>query len=295
MKKQQPIIIIDNSFIIHYNKRSMEGLSADERKTGIIYAYIKFILSLSNKFKTNKFVFAVDSRKSKRREIYPQYKKKRYLDQTEEDKELNRLAFAQSDELMNEILPNLGFKNIIHLEGYEADDIIGKAINPNDEFIIISLDNDLYQLLDKNVSMYNITTKKLITRSSFMDKYGIEPELWYDVKCLVGCKGDNIGGIEGVADKTAIKYLLGTLPTHIIKHKLISDWNSLKSDIKTSIPNIVAELVKVPFAGTPDVVVDFNEQFYLDSFMKFCDNYRMKSFIVGSEFDIFKNNFCGGE
>ncbi len=292
MKKQQPIIIIDNSFIIHYHKRSMEGLSADERKTGVIYAYIKFILFLSNKFKTNKFVFAIDSRKSKRREIYPQYKKKRYLEQTEEDKELTNIAFKQSDKLINEILPDLGFKNTIMCEGYEADDIIGKVINKTDNFIIISLDNDLCQLLDNNISMYNITKKEMFTKKKFIEKYGISPEQWYDVKCIIGCSGDNVPGVYGVADKTAIKYLLGTLPTHIIKHKLISDWNSLKADIKTSIPNVVAELVKVPFAGTPDVNVDFDEQFSIDNFLRFCDNYRMKSFIVGSEFDVFKNNFC---
>ena len=121
----------------------MDGLSANEKQTGIIYAYLKKILSLSKQFKTNRFIFAVDSRKSKRREIYQQYKRKRTEQQTPEDKELNKIAFAQSDDLMNNILPSLGFKNIISLDGYEADDIIGKALNNQDRFIIASLDNDL--------------------------------------------------------------------------------------------------------------------------------------------------------
>lgn len=291
----ETIIILDSSFLIHYFKFSMNDLSVNEKQTGIIYAYLKKILELSNKFNTNKFVFALDSRKSKRREIYPDYKKKRTEDQTEEDRELNALAFAQSDDLMDNILPLLGFKNFPKLIGFEADDIIAKVLNNKDKFIVVSLDNDLYQLLDDNVNMYNIGKKKLFTKNDFIQKYGIMPKQWYDVKCLVGCKGDNVGGIVGVAAPTAIKYITGKMKSHLKTFQNIENWKAQQEFVKDSVPAVVAKLVKTPFENTPDVTLDFNECFNLDNFIQICDNYRLRSFITGNEFDTFNNNFVKGD
>jgi len=290
----ETIIILDSSFLIHYFKFSMKDLSTGEKQTGIIYAYLKKILELSNKFKTNKFVFALDSRKSKRREIYPDYKKKRTEDQTEEDRLLNILAFAQSDDLMDNILPSLGFKNFIKLIGFEADDIIAQSLNKKYKFIVVSLDNDLYQLLDDNVSMYDIGKKKLFTKNDFIQKYGIMPKQWYDVKCLVGCKGDNVEGIVGVAAPTAIKYITGRMKPHLKTFQNIETWKAKQEFVKDSVPDVVARVVKTPFENTPDVTLDFDECFNLDNFMKICDNYRLRSFITGNEFDVFKSNFVKG-
>ena len=273
----------------------MKDLSVNEKQTGIIYAYLKKILELSNKFKTNKFVFALDSRKSKRREIYPDYKKKRTEDQTEEDRELNALAFAQSDDLMDNILPSLGFKNFPKLIGFEADDIIAQSLNKKYKFIVVSLDNDLYQLLDDNVSMYNIGKKKLFTKNDFIQKYGIMPKQWYDVKCLVGCKGDNVEGIVGVAAPTAIKYITGRMKPHLKTFQNIEVWKGQQDFVKDSIPAAVARCVRVPFEDTPEVTLDFDECFNLDNFIQICDTYRLRSFITGNEFDTFNNNFVKGE
>lgn len=104
----------------------------------------------------------------------------------------------------------------IKLEGYEADDIIGTISKVAEQkgdiqTIIITGDRDLYQLVDKNTAVYY--TKKGISDIDEMNlnaiktKYGITPQQLIDVKALMGDKSDNIPGVPGVGEKTALKLI----------------------------------------------------------------------------------------
>ena len=117
------------------------------------------------------------------------------------------------------ILDAMGVK-YIEKEGYEADDIIGtfaRMVDENDDYnaLIVSSDKDLLQLISDEVSVKLLKTKDYImmTPLSFYDVYGIEPIRMIDLKSLMGDASDNIPGVKGIGEKTALKLLqqYGTL------------------------------------------------------------------------------------
>ena len=117
------------------------------------------------------------------------------------------------------ILDAMGVK-YIEKEGYEADDIIGtfaRMVDENDDYnaLIVSSDKDLLQLISDEVSVKLLKTKDYImmTPLSFYDIYGIKPIRMIDLKSLMGDASDNIPGVKGIGEKTALKLLqqYGTL------------------------------------------------------------------------------------
>ncbi|WP_088825205.1 MULTISPECIES: DNA polymerase I [Listeria] len=101
------------------------------------------------------------------------------------------------------------------LKDYEADDIIGtlakKAESENMETVIITGDRDLTQLASEKVTVYitkkGITDMEKNTPETLQEKYGLTPEQIIDMKGLMGDSSDNIPGIPGVGEKTALKLL----------------------------------------------------------------------------------------
>ena len=124
---------------------------------------------------------------------------------TEEEEESNRIAYEQFDKLKL-VLPEMGFANVFEEKGYESDDIIASLVVGSDErTVVISSDKDLYQLLN----WCNICDIKgsVYTKNMFIREYKINPSGWKRVKSIAGCNTDNIKGVKGVGEKTAIKYL----------------------------------------------------------------------------------------
>ena len=106
--------------------------------------------------------------------------------------------------------------NVKYLEvpSYEADDIIGtfsKMIDESEEYegLIVSSDKDLLQLISNDVEVKLLKTKDhiLMDRKTFMEIYEIEPIRMIDLKGLMGDSSDNIPGVKGIGEKTAIKLL----------------------------------------------------------------------------------------
>ena len=103
-----------------------------------------------------------------------------------------------------------GFPFISHIE-YEADDILGMVANyaqNNDlDMLIISSDKDLYQLIDDNVCVLSPKNKDMIDRLWLYERYKLTPKQWIDLKILMGDRSDNIPGIEGIGETSALKLL----------------------------------------------------------------------------------------
>jgi 5'-3' exonuclease len=237
-------IIIDCNYIAYTCRFALsEGLTYRGNRTEIIFGFLKEILSLSEHFNSDDFFFCWDSRESERKKLYPSYKaNRRPDDRPQEEKELDAIAYKQFDEIRTKVLPDLGFKNIYMLEGYESDDlmaILSKQLpGPN---IVVSNDKDMYQILSY-CSLYSVSKKQLTTKVEFERTFKIKPEEWAEVKALAGCSGDNVEGIPGVGEKTAIKYLKGELNkgkvfTKIEESKDIIDRNRV--------------LVSLPFKDMP--------------------------------------------
>jgi hypothetical protein len=156
---------------------------------------------------TKQIAFCFDHGKPKRARLYPAYKANRKPESIE-DKEHRSERNRQINLLRNEYLPAIGFKNVFWQEGYEADDLIASIVRSNarlTDIAILSSDKDLYQLLSPRVFMWN--RGKKTTLQSFYQEWGIKPDRWAEVKAMAGCTSDNIEGIDGVGEKTAIKFL----------------------------------------------------------------------------------------
>ena len=263
-------LIFDSHYICHMSKHSMKGLTFDEMDTGVIFGFIKQIIANVERFKTNSISFAWDAKLIKRREMYPEYKSSRREEKTEEQIRLDKIAYPQFGTIRRYVLPTLGLVNSFIQSYYEADDIIASIIksNPGIDHIIVSSDNDLYQLLSPNVSMFNPMTKKEYKLGDFLEEWQLDPTAWPTVKAMAGCKSDNVEGIRGVGEITAAKYLRNALPGHAKANGLI---RQNKAIVDRNYP-----LVKIPLEGVNRYPLAEN-QYKKGEFLKICDYYGFRS------------------
>ncbi len=123
---------------------------------------------------------------------------------------------AQQMPVMKDVLRAMNIP-IYECQGWEADDIIGtvgKICSNNDwECVVVTGDRDSLQLIDENVHIKLVITKAgqttgtLYTKERFREEYGFEPKRLVDLKALMGDSSDNIPGVAGVGQKTAMDLL----------------------------------------------------------------------------------------
>jgi DNA polymerase-1 len=283
-------LIIDCNFLCYRSMYSMEGLSHNEKQVGVIYGFMRQLLKLSQDFNTANIVFCWDSRQSYRKLIYPDYKGNRRGNLTEEQVDDLALAHTQFEDLRNKILPYMGFRNIFHQTGYEADDLISWicARFPA-ETIIVSSDKDLYQLLFQD----RFNPVKMFTFKSMMDEehftrnwYGLKPVDWMNVKSIAGCSTDNINGVEGVGDITAAKYLAGVLKGKNTIAKIEASKELIDFNFK---------LVSLPFRGKKDIDIECinDDEISFDKFKVTFGQYGFRSLLVDSEVQKWSKSFFG--
>lgn len=276
-------VLIDSNYLCHKAKVTTGALSHDGQPTGIIFGFFNQLITIAKTTGAQEFLFFWDSKKSKRREIYPEYKMKRRPDLTEWEKEEWEFAFGQFKRIRREILPRIGFNNN-HLQvGYEADDLLAKYVMNNFDYdlIIASADNDLLQLLDY-ADFLNLSKNKMITKLSFIEECGLQPCLWREVKKIAGCSSDNVKGIQGVGEATAIRFLKNELPkTHKTYQKII--------DGKEVIDRNHA-LVVLPFNGTK-AIEEKENNFKITEFIDVCKELGMESFLTRERKEEIKSLF----
>lgn len=111
-----------------------------------------------------------------------------------------------------ECMADLGM-SVVTCEGYEADDILGtladKMSKKGIEVYVLTGDRDSLQLIDEHISVLLAKTKEtiLMNPAEFQNQYGITPDRFVDVKALMGDSSDNIPGVAGVGEKTALKLI----------------------------------------------------------------------------------------
>lgn len=202
MKK---LLAIDGNSIIN---RAFYGIRPLTNKDGLhtnaIYGMITIIMKQIETLKPDYCAVAFDVKKPTfRHEFYTEYKAGRHA--TPEEL-LEQFPYAK------ECLKALGM-NILELGGYEADDILGtlaKMAEKEDcEAYVLTGDRDSLQLISNTTTVLLATTGDTIVydRNAFVEKYGVEPEQFVDVKSLMGDSSDNIPGVPGIGEKTALKLI----------------------------------------------------------------------------------------
>lgn len=172
--------------------------------TNGLFGFVNMMNKIINDENPEFLLVAFDIGKTFRHEKYDGYKDGR----SDTPDDLKR-QFPVAKEILNAM-------NVKYLEvpSYEADDIIGtfaKMIDESTDYegLIVSSDKDLLQLISDKVKVKLLKTKDhiLMDRNTFMETYEIEPIRMIDLKGLMGDASDNIPGVKGIGEKTAIKLL----------------------------------------------------------------------------------------
>jgi DNA polymerase-1 len=260
MKRKRTWLVVDVSNLCHRAFHTTRDLSHNGIRTGVVFGILRDILTLRTRFQVDQanLVFCFDSRVSKRQQFEPSYKKNRqfkYDTEPPDVKHARQDFFDQMTKLRKTYLRQIGCVNVFQQSGYEADDLIAKicyhSIPEKDDAIIVSSDKDLWQLLGDRVLQYNPITKKPMNASYFQEVYGVSVEQWAMVKAIAGCSSDNVIGVPGVGEKTAIKHLQGLLkPT------------SNQALMIRYCARLIArnyELVKLPYPGLAEIKLHKNQ------------------------------------
>ncbi len=172
--------------------------------TNALFGFVNMINKIINEESPEYLMVAFDMGKTFRHEKYDYYKGKR--DETPDD-------LKKQFPIAKKILTAMGIK-YFEIEGYEADDIIGtfaKDVDNSQDFtgVIVSSDKDLLQLISDKVVVKLLKPKDYIwmNKETFFETYGLEPRKMVDLKSLMGDASDNIPGVKGIGEKTALKLL----------------------------------------------------------------------------------------
>ena len=172
--------------------------------TNALYGFVGMMNKIIEEEKPSYIAVAFDIGKNFRRQKYETYKQGRAKTPDE---------LKMQMPMAREILDAMGIR-YFELEPFEADDIIGtlaKKVDEDDEYnaTIVSSDKDLLQLISKEVDVKLLKQKDYIryNRDTFFNEYGFEPIRMIDFKGLAGDPSDNIPGVKGVGEKTAISLL----------------------------------------------------------------------------------------
>lgn len=203
------LAVIDGKSIFYRGYYAMPNLSLpDGTPTGGVYGFASIAIELIKKLEPDYVAVAWDKPKTnirKRREIYPAYKAGR--------KPAPADFYAQIPLLM-ELLDAFGWP-FYELDDYEADDIMGafakQATEKGIETYLLTSDLDALQLVSETTKVYAIknglSNLEEFDIAAFETKYGIDVEQFLDLKSLKGDASDNIPGVPGVGEKTAIQLL----------------------------------------------------------------------------------------
>lgn len=283
---EPPILIFDSHAIAHSVKFKLIHLAYEEQSVGVLLGFLRKIQSLAKIFETNKIVFTWDSRRRARSKIYPEYKLSRTTNKSAEMIAIDKLLYPQINDLRFSIIPELGFNNSFFQSGLEADDLIAviTSIPTDEDKVIISSDHDLYQLLNNKTHMFSIMKKaKLYSIEDFKNDWDIEPTQWAEVKQIAGCGTDNVAGISGVGEKTAVKYLKGNLKPTTKAYKNIENGKEIiaRNEI----------LVKLPFPTTKPLALDWNENFKLIDYLRIAKKFGLNSMLNEKAIDTWTQLF----
>lgn len=200
--KKEVIYIIDISAFIFRAYYAIRALSNSQGiPTNAVFGCLSMLLNFFKKFKPAYCVVAYDSEAPTfRKEIYPAYKANRSA--CPED-------LVPQFVYIKEMIAALALFSI-GKDGFEADDIIASIIAQNKEnfdFVVLTGDKDLMQLIDNQVGVYDAMKDKHYDQAAVKEKFGVNPDQILDFLAIQGDASDNIPGIKGIGAKGAAALL----------------------------------------------------------------------------------------
>lgn len=233
------LYLIDGNSYIYRAFYAIKGLSnASGFPTNAIFGFTNMLLKVLREKKPDYFAIVFDSPvPTERHKAYEAYKAHRP---------------AMPDELKLQIQPIKEIINAfnisnIEIEGYEADDVLGtiakKAEKEGLDVYIITSDKDINQILSPKIKTYDTMKDKITEEKDVVERFGVEPSRFPEIIALMGDASDNIPGVHGIGEKTAVSLLkeFGSIDNIIQNHSRIKK-PKLKEAISENIENIKLSL-----------------------------------------------------
>lgn len=238
-----PLVLVDGSSYLYRAFHALPPLTNSKgRSTGAVKGVTSMLRRLQKDYPDSPITVVFDAKgKTFRDELYAEYKSHRP---------------PMPDELREQIQPihdivaAMGLPLLI-IPGVEADDVIGTLAQQATELalpVIISTgDKDMAQLVNEHITLVNTMTATVLDPNGVEEKFGVPPALIIDYLALVGDKADNIPGVPGVGEKTALAILQG-----------LGDMDAIYSDLE--------KVRSLEFRGAkkmPEKLAEYKEQGYL--------------------------------
>jgi DNA polymerase I len=230
---KKKLVLIDGNSVAYRAFFALPLLHNDKGiHTNAVYGFTMMLMRILEEEKPTHMLVAFDAGKTTfRHKTFTEYKGGRQQTPPE---------LSEQFPLLRELLQAYQIR-FYELENYEADDIIGtlsaKAEKEGFEVKVISGDRDLTQLASDHVTVditkKGITDVESYTPETVQEKYGLTPEQIIDLKGLMGDKSDNIPGVPGIGEKTAVKLLkqFGTVENILASIEQING-NKLKENLE---------------------------------------------------------------
>ena len=205
MIEKTPLILVDGSSYLYRAYHALPPLTNSKGKpTGAVKGVINMMRRLQKDYPESTLVVVFDAKgKTFRDDMYSEYKANR--PPMPDD-------LRMQIEPIHQIIQAMGLPMLI-IDGVEADDVIGtlavQATIIEQPVVVSTGDKDIAQLVNEYITLVNTMTNTLLDREGVIEKFGIPPELIIDFLALLGDKSDNIPGVPGVGEKTALGLLQG--------------------------------------------------------------------------------------
>ena len=255
MTNKVPLVLVDGSSYLY---RAFHALPPLTTSTGLPTGAVKGVIAMMRRmlkdYPDSPVVVVFDAKgKTFRDELFEEYKSHRPPMPDE---------LRQQIEPIHEIIRGMGLPLLI-VDGVEADDVIGtlalECAAKKRPVVISTGDKDMAQLVGEYVTLINTMTDTRMDRLGVIDKFGVPPELIIDYLALIGDKSDNIPGVPGVGEKTALAILQGIgnlesiyadlekvreldfrgakkMPEKLAEHREQADLSYMLATIKTDVP-----------------------------------------------------------
>ena len=200
---KEKLVVIDGSSLLYRAFYAIPHLTDSQgQPTNAVYGFLNMLLKLYEQLEPQYVAVAFDKGKHTfRNDLFNEYKATRKPAPDE-----LRPQFA----LIREVLACLGI-HVLELEGYEGDDIIARHMEQKLDVAVVTGDRDALQLVDDSVTVHltkkGITNMLAVTPEVMQEEYGYTPKQVIDMKALMGDTADNIPGVPGVGEKTALKLI----------------------------------------------------------------------------------------
>ena len=254
MTNKTPLILVDGSSYLYRAYHALPPLTTSSgAPTGAVKGVIAMMRRMLKDFPQSTVVVVFDAKgKTFRDDLYGEYKSHR--PPMPDD-------LRQQIEPIHQIIQAMGLPLLI-VDGVEADDVIGtlavQAAAQQQDVVISTGDKDMAQLVGEHVTLVNTMNETTMDRQGVVDKFGVPPELIIDYLALIGDKSDNIPGVPGVGEKTALGMLQGiggldaiyadlekirelgfrgakTMPEKMADHRDLADLSYKLATIKTDV------------------------------------------------------------